>query len=408
MRIAYFCSLYPAASHTFIRREVRALRARGLEIDTFTLRRAPDLRSGEDREEAEATVSVLPCGPFRLAGALLWAVSTRPLRTAATLGRAFGHRLPGFGPFLGAFVRFAEALVLGRELARRGSGHLHTHFSNAGGDVGFLASGLLGIGWSLTLHGSADFNGSGRPLLGRKIAAARFVACASEHGRGLAAEACDAAFRDRLVVVRCGIDPRRYAPRARPAGRRLRVLSVGRLSPEKGQAGLVEAFARVFRKGVDAELRVIGEGPERPRLEAAAAREGVADRCSFPGSRSEEEVAAELAEADVFALSSTLEGLPVVLMEAMASGLPVVAPRLSGIPELVEDGATGLLYATGRYDELAGLLERLLRDASLRRALAERARVRVEGGFDIARAVLPLEERFREGAAVSRGPLGAS
>jgi glycosyltransferase involved in cell wall biosynthesis len=181
------------------------------------------------------------------------------------------------------------------------------------------------------------------------------------------------------------------------------VLCVGRLAREKAQRGLLDAFASVLEQGVDAELRIVGEGPERPHLEAAVAALGLAGRVTLPGAVAEEAIPAELAAADVFALSSVVEGLPVVLMEAMAHGVPVVAPRLAGIPELVEHERTGLLYAPTDWTGLAEHLVRLLRRPEERDRLAKEARVRVAEEFEIGRAVEPLLARFRaEGGAPER------
>jgi glycosyltransferase involved in cell wall biosynthesis len=397
VRVAYFASAYPAASHTFIRREIEALRASGVEIDTFTLRRVPraELRSEADLAAAEATWAVLPAPPLSLIAAHLAALVARPGRYLAALRASVTHRLAGARALVWSLFHFAEAIRLARELERRGHTHLHVHFSNAGAAVGRLAARYLDIPWSVTLHGNADFESPTRVLLGAKIAEACFSVCVSEFGRALALRLCAAKHAPRVHVVRCGLDLKLVPPqRAERAVGRARVLCVGRLSPEKGHVGLVEAFAALTRSGVDAELAVVGEGPERPRIEAAVARLALGDRVRLPGTASEDGVRAELGRADVFALSSFMEGLPVSMLEAMAQGVPVVVPRLAGIPEVALDGETALLYTPGCWDELAAGLARLIRDPALRERLGERARAKVEAEYEIGRAVQPLRALF--------------
>jgi glycosyltransferase involved in cell wall biosynthesis len=398
VRVAYLSSFYPAASHTFIRREIEALRARGVEIDTFTLRRTPraELRADADRREADATWSVLPAPLFALAGAHAAAFLARPGAYLRALRESLAQRASGARAFLWALFHFAEAIRLARELERRGHVHLHVHFSNAGADVGRLAASYLGIPWSLTLHGSADFDSPTRALLAGKIASACFTVCVSDFGRAQALRLVDPTHWPKVLVARCGLDLKRIPRRGarEPERSRPRVLCVGRLSPEKGHVGLVEAFAALTQAGVDAELRIVGEGPERARIEAAVARADLGSRVSLPGTASEDEVRAELERADVFALSSFMEGLPVSMLEAMAQNVPVVVPRLSGVPEVALDGETALLYTAGRWDELSICLARLVRDPALRERLAARARAKVEAEYEIQRAVQPLYERL--------------
>jgi glycosyltransferase involved in cell wall biosynthesis len=176
----------------------------------------------------------------------------------------------------------------------------------------------------------------------------------------------------------------------------LRIVSVGRLSPEKAQVGLLEACAKLVEEGLDIELEIVGEGPERGRLEERIRRLGLGDRCKLVGALPETEVFRRVEGADVFALSSLIEGLPVSLMEAMALGVPVVAPRLTGIPELVVDGETGVLFHPADWGGLAAALRRLLEDASLRSSLAAKGREKVACEYDVDVSVEPLWKRLLE------------
>jgi glycosyltransferase involved in cell wall biosynthesis len=203
------------------------------------------------------------------------------------------------------------------------------------------------------------------------------------------------------MIVRCGLDLRTLPPartaRERTRSNLVRLICVGRLAAEKGQVGLLQAFAKASADIQNVELILVGDGPERARVEAAIAELGLRDRVQLRGRLPEFETLEEIAQSDVLVLSSFMEGLPVVLMEALALSVPVVAPCVAGIPELVEDGVNGLLFAPGDWNKLADCLRRILADAALRERLAAPGRARIEQEFEISRAVLPLVERYRAG-----------
>jgi colanic acid/amylovoran biosynthesis glycosyltransferase len=223
-------------------------------------------------------------------------------------------------------------------------------------------------------------------LLERKAAAARFVVVISEYNRRLVLERCPAA---RVEVVHCGVEVERHAWRDMDGRSPDRVVCVASMFPKKGHADLIDALALLAERRPAVTLELIGDGPERDRILARARERGVEGRVSAPGARSAEQVRAALAEARVFALpairlpSGRMEGIPVALMEAMAAGVPVVATRLSGIPELVQDGVTGLLVEPHDPAALAAALERLLADEAVAAELARNARALVERSFSL-------------------------
>jgi colanic acid/amylovoran biosynthesis glycosyltransferase len=394
--IGYLVSQYPATSHTFIRREVEALRRRGLSIDTFSVRtpEARDRLGQADRDERDRTFYILSGKRGGMFLAHVWALWHRPERYFSTLVLSLRHRVPGVRHLLWALFYFSEALVLAKELSRRAVGHLHTHFANAGGNVGMFACHFLGLDFSLTLHGTSEFDYPAGLLLARKLARVRFAACVSSFGMAQAMRAADPRDWEKLLIVRCGIDLKAL-PAASPAEPGApRVVCVGRLSPEKGHLGLLDAFAQVIRRGHPAELRLIGDGPDRPRIEAAIVARGLAGRCVLLGQRPENETLAEVAHAQLLVSASLMEGLPVVLMEALAMGIAVVAPRVAGIPELVEDGVTGLLFTPADWAGLATCLERALGDPALRDRLARAGQEKIRAEFDVDRACEPLYRQF--------------
>jgi glycosyltransferase involved in cell wall biosynthesis len=398
MRLAYLTSQYPAASHTFIRREVEALRKLGRQIDTFSVRTpGPDeTQSDADRSEAEKTFYILRQSPLSFGGAHVGALFTRPIRYFRTFALALGHRAPGLRGLLLAFAHFAESVLLARELERRQVHHLHNHFANSAATVGLLATRMLGIGWSFTMHGISEIDFPAGLMLGRKIEAADFVACVSYFGRAQGMRLVASEHWDKVHVVRCGV-PFDRLPICEPReGNARSLICVGRLSPEKGQAGLLGAFASLAAHHDGLQLRLVGEGPERAALETLAARLDLGDRLAFLGRLSESETLSEIARSDLLVLPSFMEGLPIVLMEAMALGVPVVASHVAGIPELIEDGVSGLLFTPSNWDELAACVERLLSDAALRESLAEHGKRKVAAEFDVEKSAETLSRHFTQ------------
>jgi glycosyltransferase involved in cell wall biosynthesis len=395
LRLAYLTSQYPATSHTFISREVAALRRLGVEIDTFSIRRpsASELNDEALKTESENTFNVLEQPATGFLAAHLGTLFTRPGAYFATLGRSLRHRVPGARGLGLSIAYFGEAVLLARELKRRGVTRLHNHFANPGAIVGFLAARLLDIPWSFTMHGISETDYPAGLLLGRKIEAADFVACVSYFGRAQAMRLVAPEHWGELHLVRCGLQLSDLPVRRR-SGPARRIISVGRLSAEKGQAGLLEAFASILPDCPDIELVLAGDGPESGRLRAIADRLGISGRVRFTGRLSERDALEGIAQADILVVSSFMEGLPIVLIEAMALGTPVIATRVAGIPELVEDGKSGLLFTPSKWDELADCIRRLVGDDALRAKLAEAGRSAVEGEFDIDRLAKQLRDLF--------------
>ena len=396
-RVGYLTSQYPAPSHTFIRREVEAMRARGFDVSTYSVRRlAPDeTRSDADVAAERTTFYVLPAGLKTVVAAHWRCLRARPGRYFATLQLALRHRAPGVKALLWALFYFAETMVLVGQLERQRVEHLHNHFANAAANVGFLAAFFLDLPWSFTMHGTSELDYPAGLLLADKIAAARFVACVSHFGRAQAMRASDPDHWSKLFVSRCGLDLSALPEQSnRQPHRRLRVVSVGRLSPEKGQHGLFEGFWAAVEQGLDAELAVIGDGPDRGRLQALLRSHEQGDRIKLLGSAPEEDTLEVIGAADVLVMFSFMEGLPVVLMEALALRVPVIAPRVAGIPELVEDHVTGLLFHPGDIQGFTEALMHLGQDAYLRQRLGDAGRTRVEQMFAIEVATAPLAARF--------------
>jgi glycosyltransferase involved in cell wall biosynthesis len=398
-KVAYIASRYPDVSHTFIQREVAALRDLGVPVSTFAVRRSrPDqVLSVLDREELDRTYALLPPRRRDHLGAHLRVLRRRPGAWLRTLWGSL-RRTPGDprGTLWRVFY-FAEAVVLWDRCERAGIRHVHAHFANVGSDVAQLAS-LLGrnLGdrwtWSFTMHGSTEFYDVRGARLPDKVGDALFVACVSDFTRSQLMLHADTAHWPKLRLVRCGVDPDSFRPAARGADRgRVRILCVSRLVRGKGADMLLEAL-----RHLDAELVFVGDGPDRDRLEALARELHVADRTSFAGAVGQDEIRSHFGDADIFCLPSFAEGVPVVLMEAMASGLPVVTTAVAGVPELVEDGVSGLFVRPARSDDLRDALGRLAGDADLRRRMGEAGRHAVQTRFASGPSAESLRAIFAE------------
>jgi colanic acid/amylovoran biosynthesis glycosyltransferase len=414
VRIAYLCSLYPAVSHTFVLREVQALRASGEEVATFSIHRAaPEhVLSCADREAQETTFAILPARPLAVLRVHLAALARHPFAYRSTLALALRLAPDKARGLLWQIFYFAEAVLLWHELRRRGIDHVHVHMGNVGADAALLAIALGGAierkrrwTWSLTLHGPDELFDVARFRLAEKVARAALVVCISDFTRSQLMAVCPPETWPKLHVVHVGI-PLEQFTREKPIaqGGPTRVLFVGRLVPQKGHAVLLEAVALLAERGRELELVLAGDGPMRPALEALAARIGVSERVRFLGAVGQEQIRALYEEASVFCLPSFAEGLPTVLMEALAMELPVISTRINGAPELVRDGVTGLLVTPGRADELADAIERLIEDPALGARMGSAGREAVRREFDVEACAGRLRELLHETIA---GAVGA-
>lgn len=399
--IAYLASEYPMISHTFIIREVLALRRLGLNIQTCSIRR-PDPRSftGHDEQEAYREtffVQAAAKSPLRLIKAHLRAISRAPGRWLSALRLSWQARGLGAKSALWQLFYLLEAGVLADYLLSRGVSHLHVHFANSGGSVAMLASEMTGIPYSLTIHGPDELLAPVQNSLGLKIAKASFVACITHFCRSQAMWFSEQSHWHKLKIVHCGVNPALYGQTQREGfGKNL--LFIGRLGPVKGATLLLDAFAALRGRHPDARLTLVGDGPSRAALEAQARALGIADVTHFTGYLSQNDVSGKLGEADMLALPSFAEGLPVVLMEALAAGIPVIASQIAGIPELVRNGETGFVVPAGDVEALTVRLDQLMSDPDLCRRMGEAGRKLVRSEHDVAREAKWLARIFANNA----------
>jgi colanic acid/amylovoran biosynthesis glycosyltransferase len=346
--IAYVLPTYPMPSQTFIRREIAALESRGWTVHRFAMRRFDrELAEPADRAEQGRTEYILDIGTVGLARALLGDIMSRPRRWLSALAAAvrMGRRSEtGVARHL---IYLAEAARLRRRLAESGARHLHAHFGTNAAAVAMLCRILGGPPYSLTIHGPEEFDAPGPLSLGEKARHAEFVVAISHFTRSQLCRWCATGDWPKLHVVRCGLDGVFLAAGSVPVPDRPRLVTVGRLAEQKGQLLLVEAAARLKDRCPDFELVIVGDGPLRDELERAIDRSDLRDRVRITGFLDNHGVRRELEAARALVLPSFAEGLPVVIMEAMALGRPVIATSIAGIPELVEPGRSGWLVPAG-------------------------------------------------------------
>lgn len=384
LRIAYMTGEYPRATDTFIQREVFALRAQGIHVETLAIRKPPEKQfvGPEQKAEAGRTFYVMPFKPGALIASHVRRFFKSPGRYLSALKTALRVRAPGLKSLVWQLAYFAEAGVIADRVCRLNVTHLHNHFSNSSCSVAMLAAEMGGFTFSFTMHGPAEFYEPKYWRIDEKIRRATFVSCISFFCRSQAMVFSSQADWDKLKVIHCGVNPADFRPVSHD-GAGSRLLFVGRLAGVKGLPVLMEAVAIIKRAVPEVVLTLAGDGPDRAALHDLAKRLDIEANVSFLGYQSQQQVRERMAQTDVFTMASFAEGVPVVLMEAMAAGVPVVATQIAGIPELVEDGVSGYLVPPGEAGAVADRAAQLLSDPARRARMGAAGREKVAREFDI-------------------------
>ena len=392
-RLIYLIGTYPSLTTTFIDREIRALRGWGVDVRIMAMRHPPDglPLSADQVAGAGGVIYLTPVVWRTLLAALLWFLLRRPRRVLGTALYLLTRPHPGLRTRLKTGVHVAEgiyAAYLVRDLSFR---ELHAHFADRAATIALVVGRLLDAPFSLSIHAGADIYVN-PVLLPEKIRAARHVATCTRYNKIhlLAAVGQDVA--GKISYVPHGLELAKYRPEAHSNGRPV-ILSVGQLAERKGIEQLLVGCRALRERGYAFDVHIVGEGPRRPNIEGAIDRLGLGDAVTLYGALPHEAVIEQYRRATLFALpcirtqDGDIDGIPNVLAEAMAMELPVVSTRLSAIPELVEDGVTGLLVPPGDTDALAGALAQLLDRPQLGVALGRNGRRAVLGTFDIERNI---------------------
>jgi len=398
--MAYLVSQYPTLSMIFIIREVLQLRSMGFDIGPMSVNapdRGRDNMTADELGEAERTYYLKPQG---LRGALRahWhQLREHPggyLKAWAQVFRLAGGDLRAL--FYNAMY-MAEALIAIDWMTANGYRHVHAHLGSQAATVGLFIKTVTGWGLSITVHGPDEFYDAYRQYLPQKIEAADFVVCISHFARSQLMKLSPHAHWSKFVVSRLGVDPQVFQPPPpKAAGGVFEVLCVGRLTPAKGQHLLVDAVGRLAREGAPIRLRLVGSGVDGPSLQRQVAALGVESTVIFEGGVNQDRIRSLYAQADAFCLPSFAEGIPVALMEAMSMEIPVLSTGITGIPELIDSGKTGLLVPPSDTDALVAALRRLIDDRDAAREMGRRAREKVCRDYDLERNVAGLADIFRQ------------
>ena len=346
MRLAYLCNVYPAVSHSFIRREIEGLEALGHEVRRFSIRPAQALRDDADVREGRITETVLAQGIVRLIGQALLLLFTRPVRTLTALGAAMRLSPPGAERKLRHLAYWLEAAWLVRRMDVLGVEHLHVHFGTNPTAVASIVRAWGGPPFSFTAHGPDEYDAPVALSLAAKIRHSTFVVAISSFGRAQLMRWSDPDQWSKIKVVGCGLDAAflNAAVEPIPDGS-VHLVCVARLSAQKGLPLLIAACHQLRRRGERFTMTIIGDGELRTSVERDIERRELGECVELAGVRSSAEIREQLMRARVFVMASFAEGLPVVIMEALALRRPVVATRIAGIPELVDEQCGWLIPA---------------------------------------------------------------
>jgi glycosyltransferase involved in cell wall biosynthesis len=405
VRVAYLLKRFPRLSETFILHEILELERQGLNLRVYSLLHPAEPVVHRGVARVQAPVRYVPEGPaaavLRHHAAVLWRT---PLRYLGVVTYILGRRRS-----LAALKHFGRAGWLAVELERDGITHLHAHFAHGPASVAHFVHLLTGMPYSFTAH-AKDIYTSPPDLLAVKMRAARFVVTCTDYNLQYLSE-IDSELPERHVKrIYHGVDLSKFRPPDHLPGARIleatpTILAVGRLVEKKGFPYLVEAFRLLIDRGYNVQLRIVGSGEQKASLERQIREPGLAGRAKLLGARAQDDLIDLYREATLFVLPCIVtengdrDGIPNVLVEAMCLALPVVSTNISGIPELVVDGETGLLVPPRDPEALAAAMARLLDDPALRQTLAERGMCRVSEEFDLAANAARLRALLMERAA---------
>jgi glycosyltransferase involved in cell wall biosynthesis len=397
-RIGYVVKMYPRFSETFIVNEILELERRGVRIHIFSLKKPNTGRFHSRVSRVSADVTYLSVPPLAKAIKLQWRLL---LTYRSGYLRALRHALSRSKR--SALNRFIQAGMLVEQLKPENIAHLHAHFASTATRVTMFAHMICGIPYSFTAHAKDIFIDSlDRSLLKKKITLAEFVVTVSDYNESYLTQLCGDEAGSNIHRVYNGIDLCVFRPDHRIEREDNLVLGVGRLVEKKGFRHLIEACKILRDRGLEFRCEIVGDGPEEPLLRRLIDRRGLRDSVFVLKGERHSELVLRMRKATVFALPCVVasdgnkDGLPTVILESMAVGLPAISTTLTGIPEIIDDGKTGFVVPPRDSEALADALERLLNDPELRRDMAVAGRLKVEEEFEVGRNVDQVLKLFQE------------
>jgi len=406
MQIAYLVNTYPKPSHTFIRREIAALERLGWQVHRFAMRSDRGaLVDPVDFAEDDRTEHVLEKGlKTLLPTALRWLVNhpkaaLAGLTMALRCGRQGKAGGPGTGGIPRHLIYLVEAAYIASRSADLGIKHIHAHFGTNSATVAMLANALAGPSFSFTVHGPEEFDAPRAFSFPEKIARAKFTVGISSFCRSQLFRWCQIGDWPKIKVVHCGVNAAGYPPIAPMPEGGPHLVAIGRLTEQKGFPLLIETMAIAAKRHPGLQLTICGDGELRSLIDAEIARHGIADRIHIAGWIDETGVRAAIAAAHALILPSLAEGLPMVVIEAMACGRPVISTAINGVPELLT-AAEGWLVPAGDPAALADAIDLLAQTpnavlAQMGQSARSRALARHDGDIEAAKLAALFAEYTR-------------
>jgi colanic acid/amylovoran biosynthesis glycosyltransferase len=399
-KVAYIMSRFPKLTETFILYEILALEKKGIEVEIFPLLREQTKTIHKEAQELTEHAHFHPFISSKILAAH-WCFIRRDFRTYfRTIAEVFSGTFGSLNFFIGALGILPKTVRFAYEMEQLGVQHVHAHFATHPAVAGLIIYRLTGIPFSFTAHGS-DLHVEKR-MLDKKIRAAKFVTTVSFFNQKLMVKEGGEETREKIHVLRCGVDTKLFSPcEIKDQGRSFQILCVASFEEVKGHKYLIDACKILSEQGLDFECHFVGYGPLRKQVENQVVELGLKDKFHLHGGLPRNMVLEMLAKSDVFVLASVptrqgkREGIPVVLMEAMASGLPVISSQLSGIPELVDNGISGILIEPGDTEALARALVDLAADSAKNISFGLAGREKVLNEFDLEKNTLKLLDLFK-------------
>ena len=396
--ISYLLSDYPAISHTFFLTEVAQLRRSGLNIKVASINdcdRPASQLTGTELSEKSATFYLKSAGFKVILGSHLKSLWSSPIRYFAALWHAISLSQAAPQALLYRLFYFAEAIIVAQWMQRTGSTHLHIHFGSEVSTVGLIVKQFAPVTLSLTIHGSDEFYDVSEFHLEKKIAAADFIFCVSTYTASQLMRLSPYIHWKKLIVAPLGIDTEKFIVANKTNRKKaINLLCVGRLTAAKGQHLLIHAVANLRAEFPQLTLTLVGDGEDRESLTQLAETLQLTEQINFVGAVNQNHIVDYYQQADIFCLPSFAEGVPVVLMEAMAMEIPCVTTRITGIPELIRHQKEGLLVNAGDGDALTDALATLIKSPRTCAILGQAARARVAQKYQLQRNFEALAEHF--------------
>ncbi len=398
IKIAYLASEYPGLSHTFIFREIHSLRDLGYEVKTSSIRRPANIEkmTNEEKIDADETFYIKSSSLLRIIKSHLGLLFRSPLKYFITLNDALSHSRSGAIGFFKAIAYFAEAGILLDWMHKYKISHVHVHFGNPAATVAMIATKYKTISFSMSIHGPDVFYNIAPNLLVEKVKRATAVRCISFYCQSQLMRLVSHDLWSKFHIVRCGINPEIFLPRPEPENDIPELLCLGRLVPAKGQHILLEAMNILKKRGEKCHLTFVGDGEDRNSLEKLTRDQDLTKNVTFTGAVGQNEVHKYYNQADIFVLSSFAEGVPVVLMEAMAKEIASVSTCITGIPELIENGKDGVLVTPADTIGLADNLQKILSDKKLRVEMGKKGRQKVLEMYDLNKNCRIMADFFQK------------